>query len=303
MQKGLGRGLDALFNGSDKKEEITPQKLPIADIVPNPAQPRRNFVEQGLLELAESIRMQGILQPILVRPLADGKYQIIAGERRWRAAGLANLTLVPVIVRDINDDEAMAVALIENLQREDLNPLEEAQALAALKETLNLSQDELAGRLGKSRPAIANSIRLLQLSPQAQDDLAQGRLSAGHARCILGIAEPEAAETLRKKIVAAGMTVRESEKAAACHREEGIFPWDREEKGIKAKSPEKKLGLEAKESFARFEKMIAAKLGCGVSIKGTEKKGRISLNFSTNAELSGILESLGIAQEHSLLPD
>ncbi|MFG6375291.1 MAG: ParB/RepB/Spo0J family partition protein, partial [Desulfovibrio sp.] len=213
INKGLGRGLDALFNGAAKSaEDVAPQKLQINEIMPNPAQPRRYFIDQSLQELADSILAQGILQPILVRPMDDGKYQIIAGERRWRAANLAGLNAVPVIVRSMNDTEAMAAALIENLQREDLNPIEEARALASLRETLDISQDELASRLGKSRPAIANAIRLLQLSQQAQDDVANGKLSPGHARCLLGIADQNMADALRIKILDTSMTVREAEK-------------------------------------------------------------------------------------------
>ena len=224
INKGLGRGLDALFNGAAKSaEDVAPQKLQINEIMPNPAQPRRYFIDQSLQELADSILAQGILQPILVRPMDDGKYQIIAGERRWRAANLAGLNAVPVIVRSMNDTEAMAAALIENLQREDLNPIEEARALASLRETLDISQDELASRLGKSRPAIANAIRLLQLSQQAQDDVANGKLSPGHARCLLGIADQNMADALRIKILDTSMTVREAEKAAASFRDDGAF--------------------------------------------------------------------------------
>ena len=192
--KGLGRGLDALFGGSAPKAEQEPghetatNTVPVTALRANPNQPRRHFDEAALRELAESIKSQGIIQPLLVRPLQEeNTYQIVAGERRWRAAQMAGLKSVPVFVRQLTDKEVMAAALIENLQREDLNPIEEAEALQALREALELTQEELASRLGKSRPAIANALRLLQLSANARADIQAGRLSAGHARCLLGI--------------------------------------------------------------------------------------------------------------------
>lgn len=294
--KGLGRGLDALFNGAAKtNEDIAPQKLPINEIMPNPEQPRRIFVDQGLRELADSILAQGILQPILVRPMEEGKYQIIAGERRWRAANLAGLNVVPVIVKSMNDTEAMAAALIENLQREDLNPMEEARALSSLKDTLEISQEELAQRLGKSRPAITNAIRLLQLGEAAQEDVANGKLSPGHARCLLGIADQQMADALRIKILDTSMTVREAEKAAASYREDGRFPWDKTEPETakihkSAEEPEN-------EGMRRIEKTIAEKLGCAVRVNGSENRGKISLSFRNNSQLCSILDNMGISFE------
>lgn len=211
--KGLGRGLDALLRRTDmgaarQEKNDTPEKetgtehsptlLPLSHLHANPSQPRQTFDAESLAELAASIREQGIIQPLLVRPLADrpGHYQIVAGERRWRAARQAGLGQVPVHVREMSDAEVMAAALIENLQREDLNPMEEAQALQQLRETLKLTQEALAARLGKSRPAIANALRLLQLSPAAQADLHHGRISAGHARCLLALGNDERALAL-----------------------------------------------------------------------------------------------------------
>ena len=299
INKGLGRGLDALFNGAAKSaEDVAPQKLPINEIMPNPAQPRRYFIDQSLQELADSILAQGILQPILVRPMDDGKYQIIAGERRWRAANLAGLNEVPVIVRSMNDTEAMAAALIENLQREDLNPIEEARALASLRETLDISQDELASRLGKSRPAIANAIRLLQLSQQAQDDVANGKLSPGHARCLLGIADQNMADALRIKILDTSMTVREAEKAAASFRDDGRFPWEKTEPqntGIEKKNSNNERA--PNERMNKLEQLLANKIGCAVRINGTENRGKISLSFKNTSQLCAILDSMGIAFE------
>ena len=232
--KGLGRGLDALLRRTDmgaarQEKNDTPEKetgtehsptlLPLSHLHANPSQPRQTFDAESLAELAASIREQGIIQPLLVRPLADrpGHYQIVAGERRWRAARQAGLGQVPVHVREMSDAEVMAAALIENLQREDLNPMEEAQALQQLRETLKLTQEALAARLGKSRPAIANALRLLQLSPAAQDDLHHGRLSAGHARCLLALGNDDralaAAEVLRSHIISESLSVRQAEEA------------------------------------------------------------------------------------------
>lgn len=297
--KGLGRGLDALFNGAVKGEdEVAPQKLPINEIMPNPAQPRRYFVDENLRELADSILAQGILQPILVRPVPEGKYQIIAGERRWRAANLAGLSVVPVIVRAMNDSDAMAAALIENLQREDLNPMEEAHALSSLRETLAISQEELAARLGKSRPAIANAIRLLQLSKEAQEDVASGRISAGHARCLLGIPDQQGAEALRLKIIDTAMTVRETEKAASSYREEGRFPWEKTEpKNNPIENDEAKTNSRENNNMRKLEQEIAEKLGCAVRINGNAKKGKISLSFRNYSQLRNILDNLGVEMD------
>ena len=235
--KGLGRGLDALLRRTDmgaarQEKNDTPERetgtehapllLPLSHLHANPSQPRQTFDAESLAELAASIREQGIIQPLLVRPLAGrpGHYQIVAGERRWRAARQAGLGQVPVHVREMSDAEVMAAALIENLQREDLNPLEEARALQQLRETLKLTQEALAARLGKSRPAIANALRLLQLSPAAQDDLHHGRLSAGHARCLLALGNDDhalaAAEVLRSHIISESLSVRQAE--ALCRK-------------------------------------------------------------------------------------
>ena len=233
--KGLGRGLDALLRRTDmgaarQEKNDTPEKetgtehsptlLPLSHLHANPSQPRQTFDAESLAELAASIREQGIIQPLLVRPLADrpGHYQIVAGERRWRAARQAGLGQVPVHVREMSDAEVMAAALIENLQREDLNPMEEAQALQQLRETLKLTQEALAARLGKSRPAIANALRLLQLSPAAQADLHHGRLSAGHARCLLALGNDERALDRRQRSRPAAARPLQAQKAAPDRR-------------------------------------------------------------------------------------
>lgn len=227
---GLGKGLDALIRDSardslrDGGDGV--RALPLKDIVPNPKQPRRDFNPEALEELAESIRAQGLLQPLLVRPLgaaAPGKYEIVAGERRWRACGLAGLSEVPVLVRAFSESDVLAAALIENLQREDLNPVEAAEGLQALKDELGLSQDELAKAVGKSRSAVANSLRLLGLPESMRPLLASGRLSAGHARALLSIADDRAREYLKNLILENELSVREAEGLAAGWKEHGRF--------------------------------------------------------------------------------
>lgn len=301
--RGLGRGLDALFEGSAQQHSATetPRTLPIDALVANPAQPRRAFSEETLEELTNSIRQQGIIQPLLVRPLDDGQhFQIVAGERRWRAAARAGLSDVPVYVRPMDEQEAMAAALIENLQREDLNPVEEAQAMHALRETLGITQEELASRLGKSRPAVANALRLLQLGEAALEDLRRGRLTPGHGRCLAGIAGEEAAETLRQRIITTGMTVREAEEAAAHWRDTGAFPWNTE---TPAPEPvQSDTGATRKTTQASLEDLrerLSNALACQVRISGTARKGRITLAYTSPEDLSALLKRLGLTPEEA----
>ena len=211
---GLGRGLDALF-ADNSIEEIAPSsavKLKIMDIEPNRDQPRKIFDEQALSELADSIAKHGVIQPLLVRPLPDGSYQLVAGERRWRASRMAGLTEVPVVIKELSDDEAMALALIENLQREDLNAVEEAQGIKALMDTLSLTQDEAAERVGKSRPAVANALRLLKLPDSVIALVSDGKLSPGHARALLGFKDEQDIIETADLIIEKGLTVRDVEK-------------------------------------------------------------------------------------------
>ena len=295
--RGLGRGLDALFEGSgqQKTADEPPRSLPLSAMLPNPAQPRRDFAEAALDELADSIRQQGIIQPLLVRPLEDGEhYQIVAGERRWRAAVKAGLDEAPVYVRQMDEQEAMAAALIENLQREDLNPVEEAQALNALRETLCITQDELAARLGRSRPAIANALRLLQLGELALNDLRLGRITAGHGRCLAGLAEDQA-EILRLRIVDTGMTVRQAEDAAAYLRDCGLFPWQDEIPArAKAGSKSQASGKEANDELAELGERLSIALDCKARISGTASKGRITIGYASPESLAALLARLGL---------
>ena len=211
---GLGRGLDALFadNSIEEIASTSAVKLKIMDIEPNRDQPRKIFDEDALAELADSIAKHGVIQPLLVRPMPDGSYQLVAGERRWRASRMAGLTEVPVVIKELSDDEAMALALIENLQREDLNPLEEAQAIQALMDTLSLTQDEAAERVGKSRPAVANALRLLKLPDSVIALVSDGKLSPGHARALLGFKDEQDIIETADLIIEKGLTVRDVEK-------------------------------------------------------------------------------------------
>lgn len=211
---GLGRGLDALFadNSIEEIASTSAVKLKIMDIEPNRDQPRKIFDEDALAELADSIAKHGVIQPLLVRPMPDGSYQLVAGERRWRASRMAGLTEVPVVIKELSDDEAMALALIENLQREDLNAIEEAQGIKALMDTLSLTQDEAAERVGKSRPAVANALRLLKLPDSVIALVSDGKLSPGHARALLGFKEEQDIIETADLIIEKGLTVRDVEK-------------------------------------------------------------------------------------------
>ena len=211
---GLGRGLDALFadNSIEEIASTSAVKLKIMDIEPNRDQPRKIFDEDALAELADSIAKHGVIQPLLVRPMPDGSYQLVAGERRWRASRMAGLTEVPVVIKELSDDEAMALALIENLQREDLNAIEEAQGIKSLMDTLSLTQDEAAERVGKSRPAIANALRLLKLPDSVIALVSDGKLSPGHARALLGFRDEQDIIETADIVIEKGLTVRDVEK-------------------------------------------------------------------------------------------
>lgn len=208
---GLGKGLEALFAENAVEEQGKTVTLRITEIEPNKAQPRKQFDDGALSDLAASIAQHGILQPLLVRPLTDGSYQLVAGERRWRAARMAGLTEVPVVVREISDREAAELALIENLQRQDLTPLEEAEGYRSLIEQSGMTQEQVAKRLGKSRPVIANALRLLTLPEEVKSLLESGKLSPGHARLLVG-QEESSAKALAAEVAAKRLSVRELEK-------------------------------------------------------------------------------------------
>ena len=280
--RGLGRGLDALF-ADNSIEELTPTsavKLKIMDIEPNRDQPRKHFDEQALSELADSIAKHGVIQPLLVRPMHDGSYQLVAGERRWRASRLAGLTEVPVVIRELSDEDSMAIALIENLQREDLNPVEEAQGLKALMETLSLTQEEVAERLGKSRPAIANSIRLLKLPSAVLDMMVENKISAGHARALLPLDNEEDILEIANLIVEKGLTVRDVEKLV--------------KKLTKDKNTDKPEKVKRATYFDEVELALTNYLGRKVKVmnKNGTDKGVLEIDFFDKDDLGRIADIL-----------
>lgn len=307
MNKGLGRGLNALFGDTPPRAaspagDVPPTHLPLSSIIPNPDQPRHVFDPQALQELADSIKRQGVLQPLLVRPWQDS-YQLVAGERRWRAARMAGLHQVPVIIRTMDDKEVMASALIENLQREDLNPMEEARALARLQEALGLTQDGLATRLGKSRPAIANAMRLMRLSLAAQDDVEQGRMSAGHARCLLSLeSDAAAAEALRLRIIDHSLTVRDTEDNVGFWRAHGRFPWYGESPAAPMAQPapvrQPAPGKRKKDTLLRsLQEVISRELSCKTRVSGNLERGRLTISYTSHDELRQLLQRLNCTWE------
>ncbi|MCL1985654.1 MAG: ParB/RepB/Spo0J family partition protein [Betaproteobacteria bacterium] len=308
----LGKGLEALLGNSDEAAGQTQQQnalsmVPLASLVPNPNQPRKHFATDALEELAASIRSQGIVQPLLVRPAGNAKYEIVAGERRWRAASLAGLTEIPVLVRQLSDMEVMAAALIENLQREDLNPMEEARALATLREQFGLSQDELANTLGKSRPSVANALRLLNLSSEAQDMLEKGHISAGHARAVLSLGSQVTQFELLRHCIQDRLSVRDAEYAAAFWKEKGVFPWMKVADGNSSAGQEQQFESQSAMSeqqepqrrtkspfLQNMQKQLRQNLCVRASISGSEMRGRISLSYQNQEELFVLLRRLGI---------
>ena len=211
---GLGKGLDVLFSENTLEDGVTTVTLPLDEIIPNRDQPRKQFDDAALADLSDSIAQHGVLQPLLVRPMPDGSYQLVAGERRWRASRMAGLTEVPVVIRDMNEQEAAELALIENLQREDLNPMEEAIGYRTLMDNYGMTQEQAAQVVNKSRPAVANALRLLQLPEEVTDLVSAGTLSAGHARTVLAFEGVEAQIAAAKQAVQKGLSVRELEKMA-----------------------------------------------------------------------------------------
>lgn len=211
---GLGKGLDALFLENDAEDSESTVTLKISDIEPNRSQPRHDFNEESLRELADSIAAHGVLQPLLVRPLPEGGYQLVAGERRWRASRMAGLFEVPVIIRELSDPEAMQISMIENLQRENLNPVEEALGYKALMDEFGFTQEEVSRSVGKSRPVVANALRLLRLRQEILDMLRDGEITTGHARALLAIEDSDEQLRIAKQISANDLTVRDIERIA-----------------------------------------------------------------------------------------
>lgn len=278
--KGLGKGLGALLG--DFTEDVTVEKspyqlLPIYKVEPNPGQPRQDFDEEELEALAESISVHGIVQPLTVRELSSGYYQIIAGERRWRAARLANLSEVPAVIIEADDKKAMELALIENLQRQDLNPVEEALGYQTLINEYGLTQEDTAARVGKSRPAVANALRLLSLCPEVLEKLRRGDLTAGHARAILTLKSEKKQMEAAQKICALGLSVRQAELLCKNMSREP--------------APEKEVTL-AVDYVAECEKSLSKHLGRGVKIINGKRKGRFELEFYGQDDLQTLIDAL-----------
>lgn len=277
--KGLGKGLGALLGDElDVSTENTPYRmLPIYRVEPNPEQPRQDFDPEELQALSDSIAIHGIIQPLTVRELNTGYYQIIAGERRWRAARMAQLSEVPVVVIEADDKKACELALIENLQRQDLNPVEEALGYQSLIDDYGLTQEEAAERVGKSRPAVTNALRLLGLCPEVLERLRKGELTAGHARAILSIKNEKKQQEAAQKICALGLSVRQAELLC--------------KNMTKEPTPEKEVTL-AIDYVAECEKSLSKHLGRGVKIVNGKRKGKFELEFYGQDDLQALLDAL-----------
>ena len=278
-QKGLGKGLGALLGDFDVEVSGNSpyQLLPIYKVEPNPNQPRQDFDEEELQALADSITEHGVVQPLTVRQLDSGYYQIIAGERRWRAARMAGLSEIPAVIIEADDKKAMELALIENLQRQDLNPVEEALGYRSLMEDYGLTQDETAKRVGKSRPAVANALRLLGLCPEVLEKLRKGDLTAGHARAVLTLKSEKKQMEAAQKIIALGLSVRQAE--LICKNME------------REPAPKKEVTL-AVDYVAECEKSLSKHLGRGVKIVNGKRKGRFELEFYGQDDLQNLLDAL-----------
>ena len=277
---GLGRGLGALLGDDVLKTETTGSlNLPISQVESCSSQPRKHFDEASLAELADSIRVHGIIQPLTVRKLSSGYYQIIAGERRWRAARIAGLQEVPAVVVEADDRKAAELAMIENLQREDLNPMEEAAGFQALMENYHMTQEEAAARVGKSRSAVANALRLLGLTPAVRAMVEEGTLSAGHARALLPLS-PAMQESAANAVISGGLSVRQTEALT--------------KKLAAEKKEPQKANSQAVDYTAEAQRELSSKLGRGVKIVTGRKKGRIELEYYGLDDLNDLLEALAL---------
>ena len=277
---GLGRGLDALFadNSIEEIASTSAVKLKIMDIEPNRDQPRKIFDEDALAELADSIAKHGVIQPLLVRPMPDGSYQLVAGERRWRASRMAGLTEVPVVIKELSDDEARALAHIAPLQREDLNAIAEAQGIKALMDTLSLTQDEAAERVGKSRPAVANALRLLKLPDSVIALVSDGKLSPGHARALLGFKDEQDIIETADLIIEKGLTVRDVEKLVKKRNKEP-----------KAEKPAARRASYYDEVELALTDFLGRKVKVGT--KPGKESGVLEIDFFDNDDLSRLADA------------
>ncbi len=277
---GLGKGLDAIFIENASENSNNTVTLKVSELEPNRAQPRQDFDEESMAELADSISQHGVLQPLLVRPLAGGGYQIVAGERRWRACRMAGVNEVPVVIRDLSDGEVMEMALIENLQREDLTPVEEAQGYRVLMDEYHFTQEEVSRTVGKSRPAVANALRLLSLPQEIQDLVGEGKLSAGHARTLLAFSTPEEMIQMAHLTVKEELTVRQLEKLAQ----------KKEEDQKAKKTPVKRRSV----FYEEVELALHEHLGRKVRISSKSKnKGMLEIEFYSEEDLAQLARLLG----------
>lgn len=281
-KSGLGKGLDAIFaeNGTEESNRSA-EKLKLSDLEPNRGQPRKDFDDETLAELADSISQHGILQPLLVRPIFGGGYQIVAGERRWRAARMAGLITVPAIIRELDDEQVMEIALIENLQREDLSPLEEAMGYQSLMDSYDMTQEEVAKIVGKSRSAVANVLRLLKLPEEVQSLIRSGQVSAGHGRALLSFLEDAEKIAVAKRVIEEDLSVREVERLAQKANE------------VPKKKDVKPRGIPY---FNEVELSLHDYLGRKVRVNGDEKKGTLQIEFYGQEDLSELIRKLNLNQ-------
>ena len=297
IKKGLGRGLSALLSDSEQEYDLgiseepaidsstnetnIPTEISISQIEPNVNQPRTNFDEAALIELANSIRMHGVISPLILVKSDNGKYMIIAGERRWRAAKRAGLLTVPAIVRDYTPLQIKEISLIDNLQREDLNPIETARAIKQLMSEYNYTQEQVADRIGKSRPAVANNLRLLNLSAPVIDLVEKNLLSSGHARCLVPITDAELQYKLANEAVSSGISVRDFEKLI------------KKATSVKADKPTPVQSIELKDMVNRMQRVFATK----VSVLGNDNKGRIYIDYYNRDDLDRIIDILNAVED------
>ncbi|WP_461611233.1 ParB/RepB/Spo0J family partition protein [Cytobacillus kochii] len=282
MAKGLGKGLNAFFTNVDKESEKIIEEIKLKEIRPNPYQPRKIFTKESIEELKQSILTHGILQPIIVRKSIKG-YEIVVGERRYRAAKEANMQTMPVIIRDLSEQQMMELAILENLQREDLTPIEEGAAYQLLIEKLKITQEELAKRLGKSRPHIANHIRLLSLPAKVQEMIADGKLTMGHGRTLLGLKKKSLMDAVVEKVLKDSLNVRQLEQ------------WIGQ---LNEKVPRETKKKENKDVFIQsHESSLRERFGTNVHIKKGKKKGKIEIEFFSNDDLERILDLLDQQKE------
>ena len=276
-KSGLGKGLGALMLENNTDSMVSTSTLNINEIIPNKEQPRKTFDETALEELADSIRQHGVLQPLLVRPLTSGGYQLVAGERRWRASRLAELKEVPVIIKELSDTEAMEIAIIENLQREDLNPIEEAEGLQALIDKCGYTQEQVATSVGKSRPAITNALRLLKLPEEVREMAKDGTISAGHARALLAFDNQPMMIECANQIVSKKLTVRDVEKMA---------------KRPATSSTKTKTAQRRDSFYDEVELSLTEALGTKVRVYNGRNKGTLEIEFYTLDDLKNIANAI-----------